>query len=96
MKATTAYNARKLADIPNIGPAMVRDFLALGIETPDDLRDKDPYQLYQRICQISGVRQDPCVLYTYMAAVDFLNGAPARPWWEYTALGKSRYPELYK
>lgn len=43
MKAKTAEQARILTDIPNIGPAMVRDFTKIGINSPTDLVGADSY-----------------------------------------------------
>src|SRR3546814_4924843 len=51
-KARNAGEARRLADIPNIGPAMVEDFRNLGIEQPGQLAGKDPYALYERLCAV--------------------------------------------
>lgn len=73
---------------------MVRDFVQLGLRSPHDLKNKNPLTLYKKMCRLSGVRQDPCVLDTYIAAVDFLNGAPARPWWFYTKQRKLDHPKL--
>lgn len=64
MKAKTAKEVKKFQDIPNIGPAMVRDFHLLGLKEPSELKHRDPFQLYMQMCNISGVRQDPCVLDT--------------------------------
>src|SRR3546814_20056521 len=61
-KARNAGEARRLADIPNIGPAMVADFRNLGIEQPGQLAGKDPYDLSERLCPVTGVRHDPCLL----------------------------------
>lgn len=94
MKARYAHEAKRLLDIPNIGPAMVRDFHVLGITEPQHLTKKDPYMLYKKICTLTGVRQDPCVLDTYMAAVDFMNGTEARPWYMYTSKRKKLYGTL--
>lgn len=94
MKAAHRGDVKTLSDIPNIGPAMVRDFRMLGITAPEDLRDKDAYTLYKKISKLTGVRQDPCVLDTYIAAIDFMNGAPARPWWWYTKGRKEKYSRL--
>lgn len=91
MKAKSYREVKKFSDIPNIGSAMIRDFQKLGIKVPNDLKSKDPFTLYKKMCNVSNARQDPCVLDTYMAAVDFMNGAPARPWWYYTKLRKSHY-----
>lgn len=81
---------RDLRTLPNIGPAMARDLIRIGIEQPDDLRGQDPGELYRRLCAVDGRRHDPCVLDTFTAVVDFVNGAPARPWWEYSRLRKAR------
>ncbi len=94
MKAKTAQEVKTFQDIPNIGPAMVRDFYLLGVNSPHDLKNKSPIQLYKKLCQIRGIRQDPCVLDTYMAVVDFMNGASARPWWHYTNMRKEKHPHL--
>ena len=94
MKAKSAKEVKKFTDIPNIGPAMVRDFHTLGLKMPNDLKKKDPFTLYESICRISGARQDPCVLDTYMAAIDFMNGAPPKPWWAYTKQRKEQYPNV--
>ncbi len=94
MKATRASDVQAFKDIPNIGPAMVRDFARLGLKTPQDLKKQDAFTLYKKTCRVSGVRQDPCVLDTYMAAVDFMNGAPPHPWWHYTKERKRQYPNI--
>lgn len=94
MKATNSSQVKTFQDIPNIGPAMERDFKALGLRGPNDLKTKDAFKLYRKMCRISGARQDPCVLDTYMAAIDFMQGAPARPWFYYTKKRKMQYPSL--
>lgn len=94
MKATTASEVKRLTDIPNIGPAMVRDFHKIGITSPTDLSTADGYDLYVKVCNAYGSRMDPCVLDTYLAAVDFMRGAPAKPWWDYTSERKRRYPDI--
>lgn len=87
-KASNAGEVRQLADIPNIGPAMVEDFRNLGIERPAQLAGKDPYVLYERLCAVTGVRHDPCVIDTFISAVRFMEGAPPHPWWHYTEVRK--------
>lgn len=94
MKAKSFREVEKFQDIPNIGPAMARDFNLLGLRKPTDLINKDPFTLYKKLCKVSGSRQDPCVLDTYIAAVDFMNGAPARPWFFYTKNRKKDYPDI--
>lgn len=91
MKAKHVSEVKKFTDIPNIGPAMVTDFKLLGIKEPLSLKGNDPYKLYTKLSKLTGSRQDPCVLDTFIAAVDFMNGAPARPWWDYTAQRKKDF-----
>ncbi|MCW7541233.1 helix-hairpin-helix domain-containing protein [Aquabacterium sp. A7-Y] len=77
--------------IPNIGPALAEDLELLGIHTPRDLIGRDALVLYHELCARTGQRHDPCVLDTFMAAIDFMRGAPAAPWWHYTAQRKLLY-----
>jgi len=73
-----------LEDIPNVGRATAEDFIAIGIESPEQLAGQDPFELYQQLNRVTGTRQDPCVLDVFMAAVAFMEGGPAQPWWAFT------------
>jgi hypothetical protein len=84
-KARTAFECQHLEQLPNIGPAIASDLRLIGVLHPADLRRADAYALYRRLCTLSGKRHDPCVLDTFMAAVDFMGGAEPRSWWSYTA-----------
>lgn len=94
-KAASAADCHRLEQLPNVGPAMAGDLRGLGILHPADLRGQDAYQLYRRLEQASGKRQDPCVLDTFMAVVDFMNGSAPRPWWAYTPERKRRHGPLH-
>ncbi len=85
---------RKLTDLPNVGPAMAGDFELLGIESPEQLKGRDPLDLYHDLCRKTGVRHDPCVLDTFMSVTSFMNGAKPRVWWEFTAERKRLYGEV--
>jgi predicted flap endonuclease-1-like 5' DNA nuclease len=74
-----------LEDIPNVGPSIAGDLRRLGIRAPRELAGRDPYALYEALNRATGTRHDPCLLDTFIAAVRFMEGAPARPWWKYTA-----------
>lgn len=89
-KARHARDARRLTDLPNVGPATAADLALLGIHTPQALRAQDPQRLYERLCTLTGQRHDPCVLDVFTAAVAFMHGAPAAPWWTYTPQRKAR------
>lgn len=90
----SALEVKTLKDIPNIGPAMIKDFAAIGVKTPDALKRNDAFTLYTNLCKVTGHRHDPCVLDTFMAAVDFMNGAKAKPWYAYTTARKKQYPNV--
>jgi hypothetical protein len=87
-KASHGNECEQLEQLPNIGPAMAADLRLLGIHHPQALKGKDAFVLYQQLCGITGQRHDPCVLDTFMAAVDFMGGGSPAPWWAYTAQRK--------
>ena len=93
-KARCAAECEQLEQLPNIGPAIAADLRLIGVQQPADLAAHDAYQLYRRLCTATGKRQDPCVLDTFIAAVDFMRGAEPRPWWAYTAARKALYGAL--
>ena len=76
---------RELADLTSVGPAMLRDFQMLGIHNLGQLAREDPKEMYERLCRITGERQDICVLDTFTAAVEQARDPelpPAqRQWW---------------
>jgi hypothetical protein len=90
-KAADARSAAVLEAIPNIGKSLARDLRSIGIETPAELIGRDPLALYHALCDRTRSRQDPCVLDTFISAVRFMERAPARPWWYYTAGRKKAY-----
>ena len=93
-KAASAADCQRLEQLPNIGPAMAADLRALGIQHPTELAQRDAFALYQSLCRLSGKRQDPCVLDTFMAATDFMRGAAPAPWWAYTARRRQVYGQV--
>ena len=58
---------REVKAIPNVGPAVARMLICLGIERPDDLRGHTADHLYRRLCEKDGHRHDPCILDTLTA-----------------------------
>jgi len=93
-KAASAAACETLEQLPNIGPALAADLRLIGITHPRELSSKDAFALYQQLCTATGQRHDPCVLDTFMAATDFMRGAPAAPWWHYTAQRKAMFGQV--
>ena len=77
-------NIKQFRDIPNVGAAMEKLFVLLGVDKPIELAGKDPYQMYKELCSISPKRQDPCVLDVFLSAVRYMEGGPPKKWWEFT------------
>ena len=75
----------KLTDLPNIGKASAADLVLLGITKPSDLLGQDPYTMYDRLCDITNQRHDPCVIDVFISITRFINGDEPKPWWHYTA-----------
>jgi hypothetical protein len=87
-KATHASQVELLEQIPNIGTTVAAGLREIGIQTPEELRQASAHDLYARLNEKRGYREDPCVLDTFMAIIDFMNGAAPRPWWHYTPIRK--------
>ncbi len=77
-------NIKRFTDIPNVGKAIEKDFFILGLSYPQELTGKDPYNLYEKLCEVTGKKHDPCVIDVFISAVRYMQGAPARKWWEFT------------
>lgn len=62
-------DSRSLTDLISVGPAMLRDFERLGIRSVARLARASPRRLYDRLCRVTGRRQDICCLDAFTAAV---------------------------
>lgn len=84
---------RSLADLVSIGPATLGDFALLKIRTVAELAEQEPQNLYDRLCRLTGTRQDPCVLDVFHAAVaqarDPNLPAAQCQWWYWSRLRKA-------
>lgn len=78
---------RDLQRIPGVGKSVSKNLYDIGIRSVADLRGRDPRELYDRSNKFVGVRQDPCLLYTFRAAVYFATAKKHDPaklkWWNW-------------
>lgn len=85
-----------LRRIPGIGPSLAEDLRRLGFHRVSDLRQADPEAMYQRLCRLTGERQDPCVLYAFRCAVYFASRSRYQPellkWWNWKDRTVARPP----
>ena len=59
----------ELQQLPAVGPSIAADLRRLGVRSVKDMARRDPERLYSRLCEITGQKQDPCVLYSFRCAV---------------------------
>ena len=67
-------NIRNLPELPNIGRAIEKKLLLLGIMEPGELIGRNPYKMYDDLCRLTGKRHDPCLLDVFISAVRFMEG----------------------
>ncbi|WP_426377445.1 helix-hairpin-helix domain-containing protein [Desulforudis sp. 1031] len=67
MEAKTAL--ANLRQIPGVGKSMARDLYDLGFRAVEELRGRDPEEMYRRLCKLRGQKIDRCVLYLFRCAV---------------------------
>lgn len=58
-----------LLTVPNIGPSIKEDLMNIGITCVEDLKGKDPEELYRNDCKVKGFQDDRCLLYVFRMAV---------------------------
>jgi hypothetical protein len=78
---------KELRRIPGVGVSIAADLYSLGIHSVNDLRSKDPEELYLKLCSIRGMHIDRCVLYVLRCAVYFASHDRYDPellkWWNW-------------
>lgn len=80
-------NANPLEEVPGIGPKLAHDLHDLGLRSVDDLRGRDPEELYDRLTALRGRPIDRCVLYAFRCAVYYAaDGRDPQKlrWWNWT------------
>jgi len=84
---------RRFRDLVSVGPKTEQDFEMLGIRSVPQLARQDPARMYEKLCSQTGVRQDPCVLDVFCAAVaqacDPRLPAEQRQWWYWSRKRKT-------
>ena len=85
---------RALKDLVSVGPAMLRDFELLGVRNVTHLALHEPKKLYERLCDVTGQKQDICCLDVFQAAVaqarDPRLPAEQCQWWYWSRKRKKR------
>jgi len=70
-----------------VGPSVAADLWNLGFRSVDELRGEDAEALYERLCDLQGVRVDRCMLYVLRCAVYYASTPQPDPellkWWNW-------------
>lgn len=76
-----------LMEIPFVGRSIATDFEDLGVRVVDDLRGRDPAELYEALCDLRGAHIDRCVLYVFRSSVYYAETSSPDPelvkWWNW-------------
>lgn len=89
MKNPDRNSVATLEKLPNIGPAISADLELIGINHPQQLIGKNPFTLHEQLCSVTKTKHDPCVIDVFMAAIHFMEGGEAKPWWKCTVERKN-------
>jgi len=73
--------------IPGVGISIAKDLINIGIYSVEDLKGKDPEQLYRQSNAYAGTVQDRCLLYVFRCAVYYAEETRHDPemlkWWQW-------------
>ncbi len=77
----------ELERVPGVGKIISADLILVGINSVNDLKDKDPEALYERLCAVRGQKVDRCELYVFRCAVYYATETTHDPellkWWNW-------------
>lgn len=85
VKMNKSKDNRDLKTIPGVGKNIKQHLLHIGIKAINDLKGKDPEELFLKDCLFQGVQVDRCVLYVFRLAVYYAEHEIHEPeklkWW---------------
>ena len=91
----TVADHRALGDLISIGPATLRDFKLLGVNSVTELARQNPEKLYGKLGRVTGQRPDICVLDTFRAGVAQARNprlpVEQRKWWYWSRRRKASH-----
>ena len=83
-----------LITIPNIGEKTKQSLLNIGITCVEDLKGKNPEDLYSKDCIVKGFQEDKCQLYLFRMAIYYAENTiweeEKLKWWYWK---DKEYPE---
>jgi len=86
--AQSELRSKELLELMNVGKAVHRDLLRLGITSVEQLAQANPNDLYMRLEKITQAHQDPCAWDVLAAIVHEAQTGEKMPWWHWTPIRK--------
>lgn len=87
MKTTKQTAIKELQRIPGVGKSIANDLWDLGLRSIADLKDKEPEELYVKLCALKKTHVDRCMLYVFRCGVYFASNKQHDPlllkWWNW-------------
>lgn len=80
----------ELRSLMNVGPAIERDLIGLGIGSIRELAGAEAGELFRRLERQCQTRVDPCVYDTFRAIIHEARTGEKTPWFAWTAERKRR------
>jgi hypothetical protein len=78
---------KEFQQIPGVGKATAQDLWDLGFRSIKELKNKDPEELYIKLCAHKGIHVDRCMLYVFRCAVYYASNKTHDPellkWWNW-------------
>ena len=78
---------KALQKIPGVGKAIAQDLWELGFRSVEELKNRDPKELYRALCAQKGMPVDRCMLYVFRCAVYYASNTTYDPellkWWNW-------------
>lgn len=78
---------KELRQIPGVGASIAQDMYDMGICSIDELKGRDPDELYSSLIALRGRYIDRCMLYVFRCAVYFADNPgltkSSLKWWEF-------------
>ncbi|MDQ3076760.1 MAG: helix-hairpin-helix domain-containing protein [bacterium] len=83
---------KELQTIPGVGKEIAQDLYDLGYVSVEDLKNREPHMMYERLCMKAGQHVDRCVLYVFRCAVYYASNEKHDPeklkWWNWKDKGE--------
>ncbi len=78
---------KQFQTIPGVGKSIAEDLWNQGFRSVGELKNEDPEKMYQKQCEIQGIKVDRCLLYVFRCAVYFASNQKHDPkllkWWNW-------------